>query len=359
MLWVNSAGSVHRLITTVMRLPAHDVSMTLKLNRTISFLEGMAKPLARFTTNTKTTEKNLEEAERQLARVITHGGNLAEKAKIKVTITVPVRYNLKEKRTVCCHPSCTSQVKDEDGALRTVFKTICHDGCDIEVADEIKGANGLQSCRPFRRWLRILTGYNCNREGCEHDWEEHMHISYELRDEVRAVDDESVLDEIRSNEGEMQVLEHKIKTTKNSQQMIRKEREQIQQARALFYVYLCHNAVGTSRAYSDATIQYLDLHIAMANRDGRTDEQTELMLQKSAHLDEVETLQEAIAVGTVAIPDERVVERTIKGLKNMDLFGKELSNAVNLRNVEFEGPRFIFVESKPKTKKGSWFRWSG
>jgi predicted GTPase len=90
-LWTQSAGEVHRLVTTVMGLPTHDVSMTLKLNRTRSFLEGLAKTLANFTTSTKTSQKRLENAERELAEVIAHGGNLAEKAKTKITITVPVR----------------------------------------------------------------------------------------------------------------------------------------------------------------------------------------------------------------------------------------------------------------------------
>jgi len=357
-LWAKSAGAVHRLITTVMQLPTHDVSMTLKLNRTASFLEGMAKPLAKFTTSTKTTQKNLEDAERELAEAVAHGENLAEKAKTSITITVPVRHDLPRKRTVCCHPSCVSQVKGEDGVLRTVFKTICHDNCDITVPDEIKGVDDLRYCNPFRRWLLFFVGYECSREGCKHDWKEHMHISYEFRDETRTVNDEAVLDEIRSNEDAMKVLKRKIQTTQDHQEMIRKERAQIQTARALFYLYLSQNAVGTSRVYSDATIQYLDLHIAVAKRDGRTDEAAELILQKSTHGEEVKTLKDAIAAGTVGVPDERAVDRAIEGLKDMHLFGKGLSDALDPRYVEIEGSRFVFVESKPKTKKGSWFRWS-
>lgn len=65
---------------------------------------------------------------------------------------------------------------------------------------------------------------------------------------------------------------------------------------------------------------------------------------------------DAIAADTVGIPDEWAVEREIEGLKNMHLFGKDLSDALDLRYAEIEGFRFIF-ESKPKTKKGSWFRW--
>ncbi|KAM6506301.1 hypothetical protein FSOLCH5_013291 [Fusarium solani] len=356
-LWAKSAGAVHQLLMTVMELPTHDVSMTLKLNRTISFLEGMAKPLAKFITSTKITQKKLEDAERELAEVVAHGGNLAEKAKTKITITVPVRHDLPRKRTVCCHPSCISQVRDENGVLRTVFKTVCHDNCDVTVPDEIKGVDGLEYCSPFRRWLQIFVGYECKREGCKHDWREHMRISYEFRDETRTVDDETVLDEIRSNEGATQVLKRKIQTAQGHQKMIREERAQIEAARVLFYVYLSQNAVGTSRAYSDATIRYLDLHIAVADRDGRTDEVAELTSQRSAHREEVKALKDAIAAGTVGLPDELAVDRAIEGLKNMRLFGKDLNDAVDPGNVEFEGSRFIFIETKRKTKKGRLFQW--
>ncbi|KAH8656782.1 hypothetical protein BGZ61DRAFT_486436 [Ilyonectria robusta] len=100
---------------------------------------------------------------------------------------------------------------------------------------------------------------------------------------------------------------------------MRKERGQIRAARDLFFVYLSDNAVGKSRAYSDATIQYLDLHIDMAYRDGRADEAAELMLQRPMHVDEVESLKEDITAGTVAVPDERAVDEAIAGLKNMSL----------------------------------------
>jgi hypothetical protein len=358
-LWTQSAGEVHRLVTTVMGLPTHDVSMTLKLNRTRSFLEGLAKTLANFTTSTKTSQKRLENAERELAEVIAHGGNLAEKAKTKITITVPVRYNLPRKQTVCCHPSCVSQVKDENGVLRTVFKTVCHDNCDITVPDEIKGVHDLQYCSPFRRWLKIFAGYPCQQEKCKHDWTEHMHISYEFRNEERMIDidNEVVIDKIRSNQDAMQILKRQIQTAQKHQEMFRKERAQIQTARALFYVYLSQNSVGRSSAYSDATVQYLDLHIAVANQDGRTEDATELTRQKSSHTEEIKTLKNAIAAGTVSYPDEEAVDREIEGLKNMTLLGKDLIDAFDQRNVEFEGCPFIQVESKSKTKKGPWFRW--
>jgi hypothetical protein len=158
------------------------------------------------------------------------------------------------------------------------------------------------------------------------------------------------------------MLKRQIQTTQKHQEMIRKERAQIQTARALFYVYLSQNSVGRSSAYSDATVrdatvQYLDLHIAVANQDGRTEDATELTRQKSSHTEEIKTLKNAIAAGTVSCPDEEAVDREIEGLKNMTLLGKDLMDAIDQRNVEFEGCPFIQVESKSKTKKGPWFRW--
>lgn len=37
-----------------------------------------------------------------------------------------------------------------------------------------------------------------------------MHISYEFKDETRTIDDEAVLDEIKSNADAKEVLNHKI-----------------------------------------------------------------------------------------------------------------------------------------------------
>ncbi|KAF5649194.1 P-loop containing protein [Fusarium sp. NRRL 52700] len=359
--WRKSASELHRLITTVMRLPTHDMDMTLKLNRTRTFLDGMAKPLAKFITSTKTEQEKLEDAERELAEVIAQGGDLAEMAaKTKIEIVVPVRHDLSHPRTVCAHPSCTSQVKDEEGVLQTVFKTICHSNCNIVMPDEIKGADELINCSPFRRWwpsIKLVGGYECVHDNCKHDWNEHMHISYEFRNETRIIDDNQILDKIRSNADEKEKLDRKVQAAQKLQQIMRKERGQIQAARALFFVYLSHNAVGKSGGYIDATIKYLDLQITVANQDLKTEKAAELELQRSVHINEVMVLEEAITKGTVAVPNERAVDETIAGLKSMSLFGKNLSDAVKPRNVEFEGSRFIFIPSKPKSRIRAWFCW--
>lgn len=361
MSWTKSASELHRLITTAMRLPTHDVDMTLKLNRTRTFLDGMAKPLAEFTTSTKTEQKKLEDAERELAEVVTQGGDLAEKAaNTKIEIVVPVRHDLSRPRTVCAHPRCTRQVKDEEGVLQTVFKTICHDNCNITMPDEIKGADELINCNPFRRWwplIKLVGGYECVHENCKHGWNEHMHISYEFRYETRIIDDNEILGKIRSNVDEKEKLNRKIQAAQELQQIMRKERGQIRAARALFFVYLSHNAVDKSKGYNDATIKYLDLQITVANQDRKTERAAELKLQRSMHMDEVMVLEEAITKGTVVVPDERAVDETIAGLKSMSLFGKNLSDAVKPRNVEFEGSRFIFVPFKPKSRRRTWSRW--
>lgn len=96
-----------------------------------------------------------------------------------------------------------------------------------------------------------------------------MHISYEFRNETRMVDDRAVVAEIKKNEDAVRVLEANIKQAQDYQDMLRREREQIQSARALFHVYLSENAVGTSWGnwgYRDATIRYLDDHMTITSR---------------------------------------------------------------------------------------------
>jgi hypothetical protein len=115
--------------------------------------------------------------------------------------------------------------------------------------------------------------------------------------------------------------------------------------------------VGRPRVYSDATIRYLDLHIAVAEQDGRVDELAELRFQRSEHEKEVRVLKDAILDGTMNSPDELAVSNAIEGLRSMPLFGKNLNEAVGTDDVEFEGSRFIFIETRRTKKKGKFFQW--
>ncbi|OAL35549.1 DNA (cytosine-5-)-methyltransferase [Fonsecaea nubica] len=355
-LWRRSAEEVGRLIATVMKLPTHDVGMTLKLHQTENFLDGMAKPLASFITTSKETLDSLKKAEDELTDAIARGENLAQKAKNRLTITVPVRYDLKHKRTVCCHPSCVSQVQGEDGNLRTAFTTICHNECDVDVPDEIRGAAELRFCRPFRRVLQIIWGYECKMQGCGHDWTDHMHISYELRNEIRTIDDETVLEDIKSNEDAVQRIERKILEAKLQQKTAQEELDRIQDARVKFYVYRALTSLGTSRAQPDPTVTYLDLHIAIAKNDGRQSDAAELMAQKSEHVAKVEALTRDITAGKASCPDERVVDSEIEGLRAMPLFGKYLSEAVGPSPEPVQETRHLYVDIKPK-QVGTWMGW--
>ncbi|KAL3957312.1 hypothetical protein ACCO45_007890 [Purpureocillium lilacinum] len=248
-MWTRSADGINRLIKTVMDLPTHDVSKTLKLGRTSNFLGGMAKPLAKFTT---------------------------------------------------------------------------------------------------------ISGYDCDREACKHDWREHMQISYEFKNETREVDDEALLEEIKSNDDMKRLLGRRIRASRKKQQMIAKERAQIQKARALFYVYMRHHTVGAIGPKHDATIKYLSNQIALASGASRDDEKRELEGQKTAHEREVENLEKAIADKVTTVPDEKAVDDAIEALKKMPVFGKDLMDAVEPGGVELEESRFVFVEPTTKTKKRRW-----
>ncbi|KAF5703937.1 P-loop containing protein [Fusarium mundagurra] len=241
-MWKESVKQSDKLMLAVMRLRPHDLKKTLQLNQARSIFDGMAKPLTQFLVAMEKSKADLDKAKRDFDELDTMGQNLRnELANLKVKITVPVRENLRTKRTVCSNKACGSQVRDADGKMCTKYDRPCHMHCDIDAPDEIIGYHSLKSCNPFLSWT-FQPGNDCSR--CKHKWEEHMRVSYVLRDEEREIDDPKTVAKIKDNKKAKKEIERKSQKCTNAKVDIEREEMQIYKTRAQIGIYLEKNSIG-------------------------------------------------------------------------------------------------------------------
>ncbi|RTE78016.1 hypothetical protein BHE90_007488 [Fusarium euwallaceae] len=351
-MWKKSVKQADDLLFAVMRLPPHDLQKTLRLNQARVFLDGMAKPLTYFLGVMEKSKADMDRAKRELADLDVQGQNLREElAKVKITITVAVRYNLPRKRTVCSHPACATPARDADGKMCIKYKRICHDGCDIEVPDEIAGHVSLATCWPFRRWI-FWSGYDCDHDGCGHSWKDHMRISYELRDEEREIYDPETTREIQSNAEAKQRIQIQSDIFTAKRAAIEQEQDQIYQTRAQIGLYLSMNSMGG--ACRDGSIGHYNYRITLARRQGREDIAAELEEQRREYEARLQALKEAVKDGTTQCPSEEAVEAAIEALNEMPIFGKYLRECIPRDHIDFDGERHVHVLT-PKTRSRKFF----
>jgi hypothetical protein len=99
---------------------------------------------------------------------------------------------LSEPRTVYADPACVEYKDDGHGTRRTIHKKpYCHDACALGHAPaDIANCKELMGCAAF-------SCNNCVCTNCNHRWQEHLHIYYELCDEYVTVKDSSVEEKIK------------------------------------------------------------------------------------------------------------------------------------------------------------------
>ncbi|RSL61641.1 hypothetical protein CEP53_005025 [Fusarium sp. AF-6] len=351
-MWKKSVKQSDDLLQAVMQLPPHDLQKTLRLNQARAFFDGMAKPLTHFLGVMEKSKADLDRAKLELADLDVQGQNLQEElAKVKLTITVAVRYNLSSKRTVCSNPACTTVMPDADGNQCTVYKSVCCNSCIIEVPDEIGGHASLKGCWPFRRGL-FWTGFDCDRTGCGHSWRDHMRISYALRDEEIEIDDPKMTREIQSNAEAKQHIQAKSDSFAAHRENIEREQDQIYQTRAQIGLYLSTNSIGGG--YRDGSLGHYNYRITLARREGRDDVAMELEEQRREYEARLWALKKAVANGTAECPSEEDADTAIKLLDEMPIFGKYLRECIPKEQVEVDGERHVHVLT-PKTRRRKFF----
>lgn len=365
-LWRRSADSLHRLLETVMSLQAHEVRKTLALGRTALSLESMAKPLAAFIDIARTNKEALEDEKSRLKEARETGDKLQSvlDEPLRKLMTLR-RQDFPYPRTVCSHVDCTSQVTDQNTReTKTVYNTICHAPCDIKVTEGIPGEEGLKRCRPFNRWMRLLSGYECENQECGHSWKDHMHMKYALvNDEFDHPDDvaspRAAEHDVATLEGKMKSLNDRIEKLEATIMAMDEETTQISTTRALFYVYLSKNSIGNTKVHRDATTEYLNLQIRDAMINGRSAEEFKLREEMKHHLARIEELQAAINNGSLETHDDKAIEERKTKLINMALFGPHIEKVIRpdlekCGDDNDNAERFLFADSKTVSRP-AWF----
>lgn len=144
---------------------------------------------------------------------------------------------------------------------------------------------------------------------------------------------------------------------------MRQEETQIKTAQAQIAVYLKHNVVTN---YNDAAVTYIDYIISQATRVGKSGDVIRLEQQKTQHQDLVAKMNTDIDSGAATLLTEEGIDKVIKDLKRMKIYGKYLAKALEQHSnaedsSDDEEFRQVAIPSWAEDMKKKWttfrFRW--
>lgn len=322
--WEQSGRESHRLMNHIRTLKPHEVKSTMNLNETRALIAELTKPMAEIAQRIKASIAINKERSKELADRKMSKEELMKK--LQVQKQVLTAHQLTKPRTVCANRKCIEFKNDgaTDGALRTVYKTICHNPCYLQnVPVETVGHHELVKCYAFQGQPL------CQNRNCRHRWEEHLHVLYELKEETKTVKDETIDAAVRRHESAMDLKALAIKRQQEAIEEFELEHKAIQLAAARFSVFLKKNSI---TPYNDATIEYLD-HLIKQEKDkvqvGASPQRLrELEAFKAEHAELIRIFTFNLETGKGEKPlDAEGVEAEVSKLFQLKHFG------ANLRDV--------------------------
>ncbi|RSL54596.1 hypothetical protein CEP54_009771 [Fusarium duplospermum] len=331
--WEHSKNETQRLVQYLQSRTPHNVNSTLSMNGARRQVEQLMKPMSEISRCIAQGITTLENNLKDLADRRPKGEDLRQKLHPEVPSWKPKK--LAKPRTICTAKSCSKVRISSNGDKIVVTKRQCHADCTLpNVEKETLSDPALKKCRAFDRGKRDT----CNAPGCSHRWQVHMHILYEAEEVTIRVKDEEIARLLELHASDMKLRET---ASKNLQQRIYEyqwELHKMQEARALFFVFLSKNAM---TPINDSTVEYLDMLIHDEEskiESGRqlgfsVDKNKEtlkaLRSDRQAHLELVEAFQQ----NTHKVQDEQLTEKGIddlvKSLYSLKHFGKDLKSLEN------------------------------
>jgi hypothetical protein len=179
--WSASVETSTKLITYILKLPAHNVQDTVSLSQARKVILELAKPIAEVARNIQLNIKTLEDKQSELNSTISTLKDLDDKLYIEQTDldSEPLGFP----RTVCTSSKCIDVI-NFNGNSRQYYKTHCHENCSLKgIATDVINNPALQKCSAMKN------GY-CKKCGCS--WNKHMHITYELIPVKKIIIDENI-----------------------------------------------------------------------------------------------------------------------------------------------------------------------
>lgn len=249
--WKQSRDESIRLISHFKTNPPHKVKNTLSLNGARQLIAELTKPMAEISQIIQANIAMTEDKMQELKDTRLSGDQLRTRLHVqKVQMNaVP----LDDPRTVCGNGSCV-EVRDDGkdaNATVTVYKNHCHPVCSLkDVQADQMAPPGLINCWAFK--------YSDSCRECGHNWQEHLHMLYELEPETVTAIDTAIEQKLKTHATDITLRETALTQHERRITEYKEERETIRDAAAKFGVFLRKYSIAP---YNDALIAYLDYMI--------------------------------------------------------------------------------------------------
>ncbi|KAL8834143.1 MAG: hypothetical protein Q9170_003890 [Blastenia crenularia] len=249
--WEHSRQESIRLINHFKTNPPHQVKNTLSLNGARQLIAELTKPMAEISQVIQANIAMTEEKMQELKDTRLSGDQLRNRLHVQ-----KVQMNampLERPRTVCGNGSCTEVRDDGNGqdVKVTIYKKPCHPVCHLkDVPHEQMAPPGLINCWAFK--------YGDECRACGHIWQEHLHILYELTEEVVTAVDTAIEQKLKAHANDVTLRMTALTQHEQRISDYKQEREIIRDAAAKFGVFLHKFSLAP---YNDALIAYLDYRI--------------------------------------------------------------------------------------------------
>ncbi|KAL6873092.1 hypothetical protein J3F83DRAFT_772325 [Trichoderma novae-zelandiae] len=198
------------------------------------------------------------------------------------------------------------------------------------VTQDVVADPGLMDCWAFNRT-------NICRV-CQHRWQEHLHVLYELFETKVQVKDKEIERQLKANADDVTLRQLIITRLDRDIDEFNQELDEIRRAAARFFLFLRENAI---TIINDATLDYLDMLIQdeqgvieAGRQRGFSVDSNRKRLQalkddRQIHLELVETFKENMAHPTCPedmLLDEQGVDALVKRLYELKHFGANLKH---------------------------------
>lgn len=168
--WTKSRDTTIKLFERVMNIIPHDIKKTLSLNEARNYVFALSKPMGEaiglINRNLKVVEEKKKELQEFDANIKVFQAQLKFKGfELKIK-------HLEYPMTVCAADGCkTYEAVGESRERNTIYSQICHDHCYLPgVSIETTNNEQLRRCQ-------AMADGKCKK--CQHDFKQHMHITYE------------------------------------------------------------------------------------------------------------------------------------------------------------------------------------
>lgn len=319
--WDHSRKESIRLISHFKASPPHKVKNTLSLNGARQLIAELTKPMAEISQVIQANIAMTEEKMQELKDTRLTGDQLRNRLHVqKVQMNATP---LDRPRTVCANESCTEVRDDGNGkdVTVTIYKKPCHPVCHLrDVPHEQMAPAGLIKCSAFR-------GSDACRE-CGHNWQEHLHILYELTEETVTAIDTAIEQKLKTHANDLTLRLTALTQHEQRISDYKQEREIIRDAAAKFGVFLRKYSLAP---YNDALIAYLDYLIkeeqVKVQAGGNNKRLLSLTEERHKHTEAIEVITRNM--NSQANWDdlrEGAIDRIVQQLYRLKHFGTTLKN---------------------------------